>query len=127
MNFKLFDFFCLATLAGDPEECKTLDRVFCTNREEPLLIGSVKSNIGHTEASAGICSITKVILTFETGLIPPNLYYEKPRKEISALIEGRLKVCTDVTPLSGNLVAVNSFGIGGANGNILCIKASQIY
>lgn len=107
------------TRVGDPEECKTLDRVFCQNRKEPLLVGSVKSSIGHTEASSGICSITKVILAFETGIVPPNINFNEIRKEIPALIEGRLKVCVENTPLPGNLVAVNSFGFGGANAHAL--------
>lgn len=106
------------TRAGDPEECRALDRIFCTNRKEPMLIGSVKSNIGHTEASSGICSITKVVLSFEQGAIPPNLHFEIPRQEIAALVEGRMKVCTEITPLPGSLAAVNSFGFGGANGNV---------
>lgn len=101
---------------GDPEECRTLDRVFCTNRKDPLLIGSVKSNMGHCEASSGICSVTKVLLAFENGAVPPNLHFKTPRKDIPSLVEGRLKVCTEVTPLPGNLAAANSFGFGGANG-----------
>lgn len=107
----------IGTKVGDPEECSTLDRVFCKNRKEPLLVGSVKSNMGHCEASSGTCSITKAILAFETGMIAPNLNFKNPREDIPSLMEGRLKVCTEVTPLPGNLIAVNSFGFGGANGN----------
>ena len=104
------------TKVGDPEECSTLDKVFCTNRKEPLLIGAVKSNMGHSEASSGVCSLTKLLLAFEAGMIPPNLHFENPRKDIPGLVEGRLKVCTQLTPLPGNLAAANSFGFGGANG-----------
>lgn len=46
---------------GDPEECSAIDEVFCKGREDPLLMGSVKSNIGHSEPASGLCSITKVI------------------------------------------------------------------
>lgn len=56
------------TRVGDPEECNTLDKVFCAGRGEPLLIGSVKSSIGHSESSSGLCSITKVLLAFESGI-----------------------------------------------------------
>lgn len=111
---------------GDPEECRSLDRVFCTNRKEPLLIGSVKSNMGHTEASSGICSLTKIILAFETGSVPPNLNFRKARQDIPALVEGRLKVCTEVEKLPGNLAAANSFGFGGANGTITQPILSQV-
>lgn len=75
--------------------------------------------MGHSESSSGICSVTKVLLAFEEGAVPPNLNFENPRKDIPALMEGRVKVCTDVTKLPGNLAGVNSFGFGGANGNFV--------
>ncbi|XP_031637736.1 fatty acid synthase-like, partial [Contarinia nasturtii] len=107
------------TKVGDPQECGTIDKVFCKNRKEPLLIGSVKSNMGHSEGSSGICSITKVILAFESGIVAPNLHFVNPRKDIPALVEGRLKVCSELTPLAGNLAAISSFGFGGANAHVL--------
>lgn len=81
-----------------------------------MLIGSVKSNLGHSEASSGICSIAKILLAFEYGIVAPNLHFKKARQDIPAIVEGRLKVCSELTPLPGNLAAVNSFGFGGANG-----------
>lgn len=53
--------FSIGTKVGDPEEANAADEIFTPNRDTPLLIGSVKSNIGHSEPAAGICSITKVI------------------------------------------------------------------
>lgn len=107
------------TAVGDPEECAAIDNIFCKNRQSPLLVGSVKSNVGHSESSSGVCSIAKVLLTFETGKVPPNLHFKEPKPTIKALMEERLKVCTEVTDLKGNLVAVNSFGFGGANAHVL--------
>lgn len=107
------------TVVGDPEECKALDSIFCKNRRDPLLVGSVKSNIGHTESTSGACSIAKVILTFENGLIPPNIHFEKIRPEIPALLEKRMIVCSETTPFKGDKIAINSFGFGGANGEKL--------
>lgn len=104
------------TVVGDPEECQALDNIFCKNRKTPLPVGSVKSNIGHSESTAGACSVTKVILAFETGLIAPNINFTKVRPGIPSLEEGRLSVCTDVTKLEGDLVGLNAFGFGGANG-----------
>lgn len=72
--------------------------------------------MGHCEGGSGICSVTKAILAFETGLVAPNLNFTRIREDIPALAEGRLKVCTELTPLQGNLIAANSFGFGGANG-----------
>lgn len=48
------------TKVGDPEEINALDRVFCTGRKEPLWLGSIKSNLGHSEPASGLCSIAKV-------------------------------------------------------------------
>lgn len=103
------------TVVGDPEECRALDKIFCKNRSNPLLVGSMKSNIGHTESSSGVCSIAKVILTFETGFVPPNVNFISVRKEIPALNERRLIVCTENTPFEGECIPINSFGFGGAN------------
>lgn len=58
----------------------------------PLLIGSVKSNMGHAEAAAGIGSISKVIIAMETGFIPPNINITNLRKDIDAFKSGRIKV-----------------------------------
>ncbi|XP_069699383.1 fatty acid synthase-like [Periplaneta americana] len=107
------------TEVGDPEELATLDKVYCTGRDEPLLIGSVKSNIGHTEPVAGMCSIAKMVVAMETGFIPPNLHYDNRREGVDGLAEGRLKVVTEKCPLRGGLVGINSFGFGGANAHIL--------
>ena len=57
----------------------------------PLVVGSVKTNIGHLEAASGLAGIIKSTLTLETGLIPPNINFEKPNKEIP-LAKLKLKV-----------------------------------
>lgn len=107
------------TVVGDPEECAGLDKIFCTGRKKPLPVGSVKSNIGHSESSSGICSIIKSVLAFENRVIPPNINFAEIRSDIPSLVEGRLAVVSEPTPLEGNLIAVNSFGFGGANAHAL--------
>ena len=77
---------------GDPEELAALDQVFCKGRQTPLLIGSVKSNMGHSETASGLCSITKVLIAMEHGLIPPNLHFSNPRQDVEGLLTGRFKV-----------------------------------
>ncbi|XP_055593804.1 fatty acid synthase-like [Uranotaenia lowii] len=110
------------TVVGDPEECDALDKLFNAGREGPLLVGSVKSSIGHTEAAAGVCSIVKCIMAFENGLIPPNINFNETRPDIPALVEGRLKVVDEVMPFSGSLIAINSFGFGGGNAHTLLAR-----
>ena len=77
---------------GDPEELAALDQVFCKGRQTPLLIGSVKSNMGHSEPASGLCSVTKVLIAMELGLIPPNLHFSNPKEEVEGLLAGRFKV-----------------------------------
>lgn len=63
------------TTAGDKIEASALRDTFCKNggeRTTPLLIGSVKANIGHTESVAGLAGVIKTVLMLEKGLIPPN-------------------------------------------------------
>ncbi|KAJ8919478.1 hypothetical protein NQ315_002099 [Exocentrus adspersus] len=109
------------TFVGDPEECYAIDDVFTIGRTKPLMIGSVKSNIGHSEPASGVCSIIKIIIGMETGTIPPNIHYNKSRAEIKGLVEGRLRVVTEKTPFEDDrgLVGVNSFGFGGGNCHVL--------
>ena len=57
------------TKVGDPEEVNALDKVFCTGRKTPLRIGSIKSNMGHSEPASGLCSVAKVELVFYSKML----------------------------------------------------------
>ncbi|XP_022912997.2 fatty acid synthase-like [Onthophagus taurus] len=109
------------TKVGDPEEVIAINEVFCKNRKDTLLIGSTKSNIGHTEPASFLCSLTKVIYTFENNFIPPNINFKTPRLDVEAFRDGRIKVVTEKTKWENNngLIAINNFGFGGANGHVL--------
>lgn len=103
------------TPAGDPEEARAIAKVFAENREEPLLIGSVKSNMGHAEGVSGLCSLAKVICTFENELLPCNLHYNNPNPNIQPLLEGRIKPVDKNIPFKHNLIPMNCYGFGGVN------------
>ncbi|KAL0101015.1 hypothetical protein PUN28_019436 [Cardiocondyla obscurior] len=107
------------TLAGDPVEVMAIDQALCTKRDSPLMIGSVKSNLGHSEPASGLCQIAKVLLAMETGIIAPTIHYKHPRKMLTAIIEGRIKIVTEPTLWEGGYICINSFGFGGANSHIL--------
>ena len=83
------------TAVGDPIEASALARSLARNRphDEPLYIGSVKSNIGHLEAGSGLAGVIKATLVLQNGLIPPNVNFEKANDEIP-LEKWKLKVCT---------------------------------
>jgi fatty acid synthase len=82
---------------GDPEELNAVDDVFCKGRKKPLLIGSVKSNMGHSEPVSGLCSIMKVVIAMENGVIPANLNFSNPKEDVEGIVMGRLKVHTGPT------------------------------
>ncbi|XP_052754570.1 fatty acid synthase [Galleria mellonella] len=107
------------TKVGDPQEVNAIAELFCKDRKTPLLLGSVKSNMGHSEPASGLCSIAKVLIAMEKGVIPGNLHYKTPNPDIPALSDGRIKVVDRNTPWEGGLVAVNSFGFGGANAHVI--------
>ena len=73
-------------------EATSIEEIFCTRRKMPLKIGSVKSNMGHGEASSGLCSLIKMIISFETGIIPAHVGYENPNPKIKGLHNGHLEV-----------------------------------
>ncbi|XP_067007847.2 fatty acid synthase [Anabrus simplex] len=102
-----------ASLNSDCLELNAVDEVMLRHRKTPLLIGSVKSNIGHTESSASMCAVAKVLIAMDTGYIPPNMHYSTPVPGVPALRDGRLKVVTEKLPWKGGLAAINSFGIDG--------------
>ncbi|KAH1002410.1 hypothetical protein HUJ04_008498 [Dendroctonus ponderosae] len=107
------------TKVGDPQEVNSIADFFCKNRSTPLLIGSVKSNMGHSEPASGLCSLAKIVIAMESGVIPQNLHFKSPNKDIPALNDGRLKVVAQNEPWNGGIVAMNSFGFGGANAHIV--------
>jgi len=109
------------TKLGDPEEVASIDNVFSKNkiRSKELIIGSVKSNMGHSEAASGMSSIAKVLVAFENQQFPPNINLNNPRADIEAFAEDRIKVATEIEPLEGEYIAMNSFGLGGANAHAL--------
>ncbi len=69
--------------------------VFCKRRKDPLLVGSVKSMAGHTEAASGYMSVLKAIYTVDSDTIPPNMHFFKPNSQIKPLLDGTLKVRSD--------------------------------
>ncbi|OTA08257.1 PKS protein [Trichoderma parareesei] len=108
------------TPVGDPIEVDGIAACFAGREGEPLRIGSVKTNMGHSEAASGLTSIIKVALAFEHGVIPPT-YGVKNLNPKLRLKERNMKVLTEVEawPRALRRAGVNSFGYGGANGHVI--------
>ncbi|XP_052738819.1 fatty acid synthase-like [Bicyclus anynana] len=103
----------------DKAELEAIEKVFCNNRNNPLLVGSVMSNIGYTESASGICSITKVLLGYHKGLLAGNLNCDSPRNDIAALRDGRMRILTDHQSFDRSYTAVNGLSISGINAHVL--------
>lgn len=103
----------------DSQELNAVTEVYCKNRSKPLLIGSIKSNIGDSEPASGLCGVVKTVLAMENQEIPPTLHYATPNPKVPALKDGRLQVVSKSLPWKGGIAAVNSIGIGGTNANVL--------
>ena len=104
------------TPAGDPVEAMAIGRA---TGSSGCLIGSVKTNIGHTEAAAGVAGLIKTALSLKHGILPPSLHFDRPNPEIP-FEELGLRVVTGPEPLPDPCYAgVNSFGFGGANAHVV--------
>jgi acyl transferase domain-containing protein/acyl carrier protein len=107
------------TQAGDPVEAASIGAEIASGREaaEALWVGSIKTNIGHTEAAAGVAGLIKAALVLHHRAVPPNLHFETPNPKIDLAGLGlRVPVEKRLLPTSGPLhAAVNSFGYGGTN------------
>ena len=115
------------TALGDPIEVRALSTVF-GQRTTPLVVGTVKTNLGHLEEAAGITGLIKVILAMHHAEIPPNLHFHHPSPHIDwARI--KLQVPTARTPwpqtdageagTAKKIAGVSSFGLGGSNAHVV--------
>lgn len=114
------------TKVGDPIEVEALSRVFRHKSGKPALIGSIKTNLGHSEAVSGISSIIKAVLALEHGVIPPTIGIKELNPALK-LSERNVKVVTKCTPWPApdlRRVSVNSFGYGGANSHAIIESAA---
>jgi len=117
------------TAAGDPVETTALGTVL-GQPDRSLLIGSVKTNIGHLEAGAGMAGLIKTCLVASNRQVPANLHFEDPNPDVP-FQEFGLQIPTETTKLPNDdfLLGVNSFGFGGTNGHVVIapppVRASQ--
>ncbi len=120
------------TLLGDPLEVAAMTQVFrgSTEQRQFCALGSVKSNIGHLEAAAGVASFIKTVLALRQGQVPPSLHFEQPNPRID-FAASPFFVPTSLTPWPHTAAgeprraAVNSLGIGGTNAFALLEAAPE--
>lgn len=111
------------TELGDPIEMRAAAAAMATGRsaDAPLLVGSVKTNIGHLEAAAGMAGLIKVLLSMQQGRIPGQLNFETPNPHIP-WDSIPVQVLTEQTPWPQNsqrIAGVSAFGMSGTNAHVV--------
>jgi len=109
-----------STPIGDPTECAAMANVYGSGARQPgsapCIIGSIKSNIGHLEAGAGVMGLIKAIMVLQEGIIPPQANLVKPNSKID-WAKSLLQTVTEATPLPSSRfpqrAAIASYGYGG--------------
>jgi phthiocerol/phenolphthiocerol synthesis type-I polyketide synthase C len=116
------------TAVGDPIEARALIDAVSGGRpvDDPLLIGSVKTNIGHLETASGMAGLLKAVLCLKHRAVPRSLHFDTPNPDID-FDGGRLRVVNRFTPFERRdaplTIGVNSFGFGGTNAHIVLTEA----
>ncbi|MCP4659946.1 MAG: type I polyketide synthase, partial [bacterium] len=117
------------TALGDPIEIEALTRAFATEKTGFCALGSVKTNIGHTDTAAGAAALIKTTLAVQEALLPPSLNFEEPNPEID-FPRTPFHVQTELqhweTDGAPRRAGVSSFGIGGTNAHTILEQAPEV-
>ncbi|MGA9492826.1 MAG: SDR family NAD(P)-dependent oxidoreductase [Mycobacterium sp.] len=119
------------TSLGDPIEAQAAGAALGAGREanDPLLIGSAKTNIGHLEAAAGIAGVIKVILSLENEQLPKHLHFQKPSPHIP-WDRLAIEVVKETRPWKRDsrrrIAGVSSFGFAGTNAHVILEEAPAV-